>query len=50
MERNTENTLSDFYHVQPFQFEPEQKETCGNDSHGKETKYIFASAPDIIIY
>ena len=25
---------------QPFQFEPEQKKACGNDSHEKETKHI----------
>ena len=23
--------------LQPFQFEPEQKKTCGNESHEKET-------------
>ena len=28
---------------QRFQFEPEQKETCGNESHEKETKHIRAS-------
>ena len=25
---------------QPFQFEPEQKKTCRNESHEKETKHI----------
>ena len=30
--------------LQPFQFEPEQKKMCGNDSHEKETKHIHASA------
>ena len=37
--------------LQPFQFEPEQKKTCGNDSHEKETtetKHIHASATDLL--
>ena len=29
--------------LQPFQFEPEQKKTCGNESHERETKLIHAS-------
>ena len=32
---------------QPFQFEPEQKKTCGNESHEKETKHNHASAADL---
>ena len=28
---------------QPFQFEPEQEKTCGNESHERETKLIHAS-------
>ena len=63
-ERNTENTMSDLYfkkviilrkiHVAmesfapPFQFEPEQKKTCDNESHEKETKHIHASAADLL--
>ena len=32
----------------PFQIEPEQKKTSGNESHEKETKYIYASAADLL--
>ena len=32
--------------LQPFQFESEQKKTCGNKSHNKETKHSHASAAD----
>ena len=34
--------------LQLFQFEPEQKTTCGNQSHEKETKAIHASAADLL--
>ena len=34
---------------QSFQFEPEQKKTCGNESYEKETKHIYASAADLCI-
>ena len=37
--------------LQPFQFEPEQKKTCGNESHEKETtetKHIHASATNLL--
>ena len=34
--------------LQPFQFEPEQKKTGGNENHGKETKHIHASAADLL--
>ena len=34
--------------LQPFQFEPEQKKTCGNESHEKETKHIHASAANLL--
>ena len=34
---------------QPFQFEPEHKKTCGNDSHEKEAKPIHASAADLLL-
>ena len=34
---------------QPFQFEPEQKKTCGNESHERETKYIYTSAVNLYI-
>ena len=37
--------------LQPFQFEPEQKKTCGNESHEKETtetKHIHSSATDLL--
>ena len=27
--------------LQPFQFNPEQKKTCGNETHEKETINIF---------
>ena len=30
------------------QFEPEQKNTCGNKSHKKGTKHIQASAADLL--
>ena len=30
-----------------IQFEPEQKKTCGNQSHKKGTKHINASAADL---
>ena len=33
---------------QPFKFVPEQKKTCGNESHEKETKRIYASASDLL--
>ena len=31
--------------LQPFQFQPEHRKTCGNESHEKEAKPIDASAP-----
>ena len=34
--------------LQPFQFEPEQKKTCGNESHEKETKHMHVSAADLL--
>ena len=34
--------------LQLFQFEPEHKKTCGNDSHEKEAKPIHASAADLL--
>ena len=34
--------------LQPFQFKPEQKKTCGNESHEKETKHIHASAAGLL--
>ena len=34
--------------LQPFQFETEQKKTCGNESHEKETKHIHTSAADLL--
>ena len=33
---------------QPLKFVPEQKKTCGNESHEKETKRIYASASDLL--
>ena len=33
---------------QPFQFEPEQKKTCGNENQEKECKHIYASAADLL--
>ena len=35
--------------LEPFQFEPEQKKMCGNESQEKETKHIYASAADLYI-
>ena len=29
---------------QPFQFESQQRKTCGNENYEKETKHIYASA------
>ena len=34
--------------LKPFQFEPEHKKTCGNESHEKETKHNHASAADLL--
>ena len=34
--------------LQPFQFEPKEKKTCGNESHEKETKHIYVSAADLL--
>ena len=34
--------------LKPFQLESEQKITCGNESHQNETKYIHASAADLL--
>ena len=34
--------------LQPFQFEPEHKKTCSNESHEKEAKPIHTSAPDLL--
>ena len=34
--------------LQPFQFDLEQKRTCDNESHEKETKYIHASTADFL--
>ena len=33
---------------QPFPFEPKQKKMCGNESHEKETKHIYASAANLL--
>ena len=34
--------------LQLFQFEPEQKKTCVNQGHKKETKHIHSSAADFL--
>ena len=34
--------------LQTFQFELEQRKTCGNEGHGKETKHIHASTADLL--
>ena len=34
--------------LQPFQFEPEQKKMCGNESHEKENKYFHTSVADLL--
>ena len=34
--------------LKPFQFEPEHKKTCGNESHEIETKHNHASAADLL--
>ena len=34
--------------LEPFQFEPEQKKMCGNESHKEETKHIHAIATDLL--
>ena len=34
--------------LQPFQFEPEQKRTCCNENHEKDTKHIHVSAADLL--
>ena len=33
---------------QLFQCEHEQKKTCGNESHEREAKHIYASAADLL--
>ena len=33
---------------QPFQFEPEQKKKCSNESHEKETKHIYESVAGLL--
>ena len=33
---------------QPLQFESEEKKTCGNESHEKETEHIYSSAADLL--
>ena len=42
--------MQDFRSIifQPFQFEPEQKKTCGNESHEKETEHFYASSIDLL--
>ena len=45
MTSDNENFRSTIF--QSFQFEPEQKKTCVNESHEKETKHIYASAADL---
>ena len=34
--------------LQLFQFKPEQKKTCGNEIHEKETKHSHTSAADLL--
>ena len=34
--------------LQPFQFDPELKKTCDNESHEKKTKYIHALTADLL--
>ena len=34
--------------LQPFQFEPEEKKTCGNESHEKKAKHINTSSADLL--
>ena len=36
-ENTSDNEDFRFIILQPFQFEPEQKKTCGNESHEKKT-------------
>ena len=33
--------------LQPYQLESQQKKTCGNESHEKETKHILAAGADL---
>ena len=33
--------------LQPFQFNPEQKKQCGNESYEKEIKHIHALTADL---
>ena len=39
--------MQDFRSIifQPFQFEPEQKKMCGNESHEKETEHFTLQLP-----
>ena len=34
--------------LQPFQFAPEQKKMCGNESHQNKTNHIHSSAADLL--
>ena len=34
--------------LRKIQFEPEQQKTCGNESYKNGTKYIYASAADLL--
>ena len=34
--------------LRKIQFEPEQKKTCGNENHEKETKHIYAIGTDFL--
>ena len=48
-EENTfENEIFHSTILQPFQFEPEQRKTCGNERHEKETKQIHTSTADLL--
>ena len=34
--------------LRKIQFEPEQQKTCGNENYKNGTKYIYASAADLL--
>ena len=53
IKKNSEENTSDNEDFRPtifppFQFAPEQKKPCGNQSHEKQTKHIYPSASDLL--
>ena len=47
-ENTSDNENFRFTILQPFQFESEQKKTCGNKNDEKETKHTYTSTADLL--